>query len=91
MKKSRLSCVQIRANKFSAYLPSTRQYRGLPELNYPFHDREIIVASCGRLCLHRKKISISKVLAVQHLGIKEVEDGLNGAQSHLTAYKLHAL
>ena len=58
------------------YTPSPRLYRGLPELTYPFHDREIIVTACGRLCLHRKKINLSTVLAGQRLGIKEVDDGI---------------
>jgi len=58
------------------YIPSPRAYRGLPELTYPFHDRSIIVTACGRLCLHRKKINISTVLAGQTLGIKEVDDGV---------------
>jgi hypothetical protein len=46
------------------------------ELAYPLHDREIIVTACGRICLHRKKINISTVLAGQALGIKEVDDGI---------------
>ena len=58
------------------YIPSPRAYRGLPELTYPFHDRSIVVTACGRLCLHRKKINISTVLAGQTLGIKEVDDGV---------------
>jgi hypothetical protein len=58
------------------YTPSSRPYRGLTELSYPFHDRDVIVTACGRLCLHRKKINISTVLAGQRLGIKEVEDGI---------------
>ena len=51
-------------------------YDGLPELTYPFHDRDILVTACGRLCLHRKKINISTVLAGQKLGIKEVDEGI---------------
>jgi transposase InsO family protein len=58
------------------YDPSPRPYRGLPELAYPFHDREIVVTACGRLCLHRKKINLSTVFAGQTVGIKEVEDGV---------------
>ena len=58
------------------YRPSTRPYRGLPNLSYPFHDREILVTACGRICMHRKKINISTVLAGQTLGIKEVDDGI---------------
>jgi len=56
------------------YKSSTRLYRGLPELSYPFHDREILVTACGRICLHRKKINFSTVFAGQTVGIKEVDD-----------------
>ena len=48
----------------------------LRELTYPFHDRDVLVTACGRICLHRKKINISTVLAGQRLGIKEVDDGI---------------
>ena len=58
------------------YSASPRPYRGLPELAYPLHDREVLVTACGRLCLHRKKINISTVLAGQKLGIKEVDEGI---------------
>ncbi len=58
------------------YQPSTRPYRGLPDLQYPFHDRDILVTSCGRICMHRKKINISTVFAGQRLGIKEIDDGI---------------
>ena len=58
------------------YVASPRRYDGLPELTYPFHDRDILVTACGRICLHRKKINISTVLAGQRLGIKEVDEGI---------------
>ena len=58
------------------YTASPRRYDGLPELSYPFHDRDVLVTACGRLCLHRKKINISTVLAGQRLGIKEVDEGI---------------
>ena len=58
------------------YSPSPRPYQGLPELSYPLHDRDIMVTACGRLCMHRKKINISSVLAGQRLGIKEVDEGI---------------
>jgi len=58
------------------YTASTHVYAGLPELSYPFHDRDVVVTACGRLCLHRKKINISTVLAGQKLGIKEVDEGI---------------
>ena len=58
------------------YTASARAYAGLPDLTYPFHDRDVVVTACGRLCLHRKKINISTVLAGQKLGIKEVDEGI---------------
>jgi transposase InsO family protein len=58
------------------YAPSPRKYTGLPEVNYPFHDRTVLVTACGRICLHRKKINLSTALAGQTLGIKEVDEGI---------------
>ncbi len=58
------------------YQPSERIYRGLPEVEYPMHDKDILVTACGRICMHRKKINISTVMAGQRLGIKEVDDGI---------------
>jgi len=34
------------------------------------------VTACGRLCIHRKKINITTVMARQKVGIKEVDDGI---------------
>ena len=59
-----------------AYGASTRPYRGLPELTYPLHDRDVLVTACGRICMHRKKINLSGVLAGQRVGIKEVDEGI---------------
>ena len=58
------------------YTPSPKPYAGLPDVEYPFHDRDILVTSCGRICMHRKKIHISTTLAGQRLGIKEVDDAI---------------
>jgi transposase InsO family protein len=58
------------------YKPSPRPYQGLPELAYPFHDRDVLVTACGRICMHRKRINVSTVLAGQRLGIKEVDEGI---------------
>ena len=59
-----------------AYAASDRAYEDLTELDYPLHDRDVTVTCCGRICMHRKKINISTVLAGQRLGIKEVDDGI---------------
>lgn len=58
------------------YAPSSRAYDGLPDVEYPFHDKDILVTACGRICMHRKKINVSTVLAGQRLGVKEVDDGI---------------
>jgi transposase InsO family protein len=58
------------------YSPSPRPYKGLPELRYPLHEREVLVTACGRICMHRKRINISTVFAGQRVGIKEVDDGI---------------
>lgn len=56
------------------YTPSLRPYTGLPDLDYPFHDKAVTVTTCGRICFDRKKINLSLVFAGQTLGIKQVED-----------------
>ena len=58
------------------YLASPRPYTGLPELTYPLHDRDVTVTACGRICMYRKKVNVSTVLAGQKLGIKEVDEGI---------------
>ena len=58
------------------YLPSARPYAGLPEHSYPLHDKQYMITACGRVCMLRKKINISPVLAGQLVGLTEVEDGI---------------
>jgi transposase InsO family protein len=58
------------------YAPSPQPYHGLPDIDYPLHDRDIVVTACGRICMHRKKINISTVLAGQTLGLKEVDEAI---------------
>jgi transposase InsO family protein len=58
------------------YTPSSKAYAGLPEVEYPLHDRDILVTACGRICMHRKRVNIATVLAGQRVGIKEVDDGI---------------
>ncbi len=56
------------------YRSSPRPYNGLPELEYPFHDRTLTVTRCGRICLGPQKINLSQAFAGQRVGIKEVAD-----------------
>src|SRR6201993_4393564 len=58
------------------YQPSTRPYTGLPDIDYPLHDKTIVVTRCGRICLGNKKINFSQVFAGQAVGIKEVHDDI---------------
>jgi hypothetical protein len=57
------------------YSASPRAYQGLPDLQYAFHDRDILVTACGRMHA-REEDHISTVLAAQKLGIKEVEGAI---------------
>ena len=61
--------------KAECYTPSKCRLRpARPQI--PFHGRTCLVAACGRLCLHRKKINISTVLAGRRLKTKKVGDGI---------------
>ena len=56
------------------YTRSERPYRGIGDLEYPFHDRTITVTQCGRICFGRQKVNVSTVFAGQNVGVKEVAD-----------------
>ena len=56
------------------YKPSNKIYRGLPPLEYPMHDRTIVITNCGRICIGKAKVHFSQVFAGQQVGIREVED-----------------
>lgn len=58
------------------YKRSDLEYRGLPPLFYPFHDKTIRVSQCGRICDRGLKVSLSRAFAGQEVGIKEMEDGI---------------
>lgn len=56
------------------YQRSVREYHGLSELEYPFHDRTVAVTMCGRVCFGSRKINLSTVFAGQNVGVKEVAE-----------------
>ena len=58
------------------YIPSTRPYKGLEDITYPFHDRTVTVTNCGRICIRGKKINLSYVFSGQDVGVKEVSEGI---------------
>ncbi|ESX43421.1 hypothetical protein X761_33015 [Mesorhizobium sp. LSHC424B00] len=68
----------IRRSTWPVQPSATRRHRasiaGLPDLDYPFHDKAVTVTTCGRICYNRKKINLSLVFAGQTVGIKQVED-----------------
>ena len=55
-------------------MSSSRPYKGLSDLEYPFHDLTITVTQCGRISLGNCKINLSTVFAGQNVGIKQVSD-----------------
>ncbi len=58
------------------YRPSPRPYTGLSDIDYPLHDKTIVVTQCGRICLGSIKINLSQVFAGQAVGIKEVHEDI---------------
>lgn len=58
------------------YRASPRPYRGLQDVRYPFHDRTITVTHCGRICIRKRKVNLTRALAGQDVGVKEVNEGI---------------
>jgi len=58
------------------YTPSAKEYQHPDEPSYPYHDRSVRVTQCGRICIGRRKISLSVVFAGQTVGIREVSDNI---------------
>lgn len=58
------------------YTESKREYKGLPEVDYPLHERIVTVTRCGRICLDGRKINFSTVFAGQNVGIRQVDDNI---------------
>jgi putative transposase len=56
------------------YVASPRPYRGLPEIDYPFHDWTTTVTYCGRICFKKRKVNLSQVFAGQAVGVKQVSE-----------------
>src|SRR5256714_13423637 len=56
------------------YARSSRVYRGLEDLTYPFHDQTIAVTHCGRICFQGQKVNLSTVFAGQNVGGTQVGD-----------------
>ena len=46
----------------------------MPELDYPFHDKAVIVTTCGRIGFNTRKINLSQVFAGQMVGIRQLDE-----------------
>lgn len=51
-----------------------RVYEPAKETEYSYHDKAIRVTQCGRICIGRRKINLSRSFANQIVGIREVAD-----------------
>jgi hypothetical protein len=56
------------------YSLSPRPYQGLSEVEYPFHDRTVIITGCGRIRIWKRKINLSWVFTGQAVGITEITE-----------------
>jgi len=56
----------------SRYTRSSRAYRGLEDIAYPFHDLTVTVTQCGRICFQGRKINLSHAFAGQNVGVTQV-------------------
>jgi putative transposase len=65
------TCSPRSAHTSQKYVRSPRPYRGISELEYPFHDWTAIVTTCGR-CYEKRKVNLSTVFAGQKVGVSQV-------------------
>lgn len=58
------------------YERSRKEYSGLSELTYPGFGKTLLITNCGRLCVNRSKIHLSRAFANQPVGLEEVEENI---------------
>lgn len=63
--------MQVPADRYTL---SPRPYRGLGDLDYPFHDWAATVTNCGRICFKNRKVNLSQVFAGQLVGVRQVAE-----------------
>ena len=56
------------------YRKSTRPYKGLSDITYPGCDKTLLISNCGRICIKKMKVHISKAFANQPIGLQETDD-----------------
>jgi hypothetical protein len=52
---------------------STRKYERLPDVSYPFRDKTVTIAKCGRFYIEGQKIHQSTAFAGHNVGVRQVE------------------
>ena len=60
----------------AVYEKSKRRYEGISEITYPGYDKALRITNCGRVCLNRCKIHLSRAFANQPVGLNQVEDSI---------------
>ena len=56
------------------YEKSPRLYKGLTDITYPGFDKTLLISNCGRICIKKMKVHISKAFANQPIGLQEADD-----------------
>lgn len=58
------------------YRKSPKTYHGTPDVTYPGYDKTLMLSHCGRLCIKKDKIHLSRAFANQPVGLKEIDHGI---------------
>lgn len=56
------------------YERSMRPYGGLTDITYPDCDKSLLISNCGRLCVKKMKVHMSKAFANQPVGLLQADD-----------------
>jgi putative transposase len=64
------------------YVPSTRPYSALPELDYPFHDKTVTATTCGRICFNRQGLLAAAFLCESFCALSSRQNRVGCADSH---------
>ena len=71
------------------FTTSPHRCERLPELTYPFHDRDVLIASYAR-CLHGRLIKAATAPADQPLASKQADAGIGTRESRATIWHAQA-
>lgn len=63
---------RLRANSYRSR--RNISWVGTLEPEYPYHDKAVRVTQCGRICIGRRRINLSRVFAGELVGLREGDD-----------------